>query len=79
MHFVNLITLGALIVGGFAWGISGAFGLDIFATIFRWTSLPLEQAIYAFLAICALWQLIIFPRAIRTGVTDTQANIVRHP
>ncbi|MGA1834293.1 hypothetical protein [Rhizobium wenxiniae] len=79
MHIGNLITLGALIVGGFAWGISGFFGVDVFAILFRWTSVPLEYALHAFLVACALWQLIIFPRAIRTGVSDTQANIVRHP
>jgi uncharacterized membrane protein YuzA (DUF378 family) len=79
MRIGNLVTLSLLIIGGFAWLVNGLFGFDFFEFLFSWTTLKLERSVYVLLGISALWQLLILPRAIRTGVSDTQANVVRHP
>jgi uncharacterized membrane protein YuzA (DUF378 family) len=79
MHIGNLTTLAILILGGFAWLVSAFIGYDIIGYVFGWSTWHLERVVYFLLGLSALWQLVIFPRAIRTGVSDTQANIVRHP
>ena len=72
MKAVNLITWILLIVGGLNWGLVGAFDFDLVAAIFGPGS-ALSKIVYILVGISAIYQLLPFARATRTGEVRAQA------
>ena len=61
MKILNLITLLLVIVGGLNWGLVGAFGFDLVATIFGPMS-AISRVVYVLVGLSALWQLMPLTR-----------------
>ena len=55
MKNFNLVTLVLLIVGGLNWGLVGATGIDVVATLFGVMS-PLARTVYVLVGLSALYQ-----------------------
>ena len=57
MKVLNLITLVLLIVGGLNWGLYGAFGLDLVASLFGSAQSLLARVVYILVGLSAVWQI----------------------
>jgi uncharacterized membrane protein YuzA (DUF378 family) len=73
MKSLNLITLLLLIVGGANWGLVGLFGFDLVAAVFGDATLP-ARAVYVLVGLSALWQLVPFAAAVRSGEARALRN-----
>jgi hypothetical protein len=69
---LNLITLVLVIVGGFNWGLVGAFDFNLVATLFGEGS-ALSRIVYILVGLSALWQLVPLFRGAQVGETRAQA------
>ncbi len=61
MKILNVVTLILVIVGGLNWGLVGAFGFDLVATIFGPMSV-ISRVVYVLVGLSALWQLMPLTR-----------------
>ena len=53
---VNKIALVLIIIGGLNWGLIGAFGFDLVATLFGEMSI-LSRIVYSLVGISAIWSI----------------------
>ena len=57
MKALNLVTLVLVIVGGLNWGLVGAFGFDLVATLFGGQDALLARIVYLLVGLSAIWQI----------------------
>lgn len=55
MRKLDVIAAVLLVVGGLNWGLVGAFGFDLVATLFGVMS-PLARAVYVLVGLSAIYQ-----------------------
>jgi len=67
MKALNLITLLLIIIGGVNWLLVGAAEFDLVATLFGGQTAPISKIVYILVGLSALYQLIPFSQALRTG------------
>lgn len=72
MKALNLITLLLVIIGGINWGLV-AFDFNLVAALFG-EDTALTNIVYALVGLSALWQLVPFLRAMRSGETRAQST-----
>jgi uncharacterized protein len=66
MKFINILTLGLLIVGGLNWGLVGLFDFDLVAAIFGGGS-ALSRIVYVLVGLSAVWQVAPLVSAMSAG------------
>ena len=76
MKWINLLTLGLLIVGGLVWAAAGIGGpeADVVASAFGGDDSVGARALYVLVGLSALWQLMPFVRAWRLGEANAEAD-----
>ena len=57
MKALNLATLVLVIVGGLNWGLVGAFGLDLVATLVGGQDALPARIVYVLVGLSAIWQI----------------------
>lgn len=76
MKWMNLVTLGVLILGGLNW-LAVAIGgpsMDLAASLFGSAEAFGARALYGLVGLAALWQLIPFVRAWRLDEASAEAG-----
>jgi uncharacterized protein len=72
MKTINLLTLFLIIIGGINWGLE-AMGYNLVEALFG-EGTGATRLVYALVGLSALWQLLPFMRALRTGQTRAEAG-----
>jgi uncharacterized membrane protein YuzA (DUF378 family) len=62
MKTLNVVTLVLLIVGGLNWGLVGAFGFDLVASLFGSQDALLARVVYVLVGLSAVWQIVALMR-----------------
>ncbi|MGK9053380.1 DUF378 domain-containing protein [Neorhizobium petrolearium] len=75
MRALNLITLLLIIVGGLNWLLVGLFQFDLVAAIFGGPGATLSRIVYVLVGLSALWQLVVFFRAMSAGETAAESHL----
>ena len=74
MKFINILTLGLLIVGGLNWGLVGLFDFDLVAAIFGGGS-ALSRIVYVLVGLSAAWQIAPLVSAMSSGEVAAERNL----
>jgi Uncharacterized conserved protein len=76
MKWLNVITLALAIIGGLNWGLVALGGpeLDLVANLFGGQDAALSRVVYGLVGLSALWQLMPFFKALRTGEVAAEAD-----
>jgi uncharacterized membrane protein YuzA (DUF378 family) len=73
MKFINILTLGLVIVGGLNWGLVGLFGFDLVAAVFGAGS-ALTRVVYVLVGLSAAWQIIPLASTAGSGEIAAERN-----
>lgn len=67
MHFVNIITLVLLAIGGINWAIFALVNADLVGSLLGGADSALSKIVYLLVGASAIWQLIPLFRTINSG------------